>query len=263
MTANQTNRFGGETATAKVLLFDVETSPNIGYTWGLWEQNVIKIIRPRQIMCFSWKWLGEKKSHVLAMPDFPGYRKDRENNRLLILALHRLISQADIVIGHNVDGFDDKRANTDFIKHGLNPPPPHKTVDTLKVARSKFQFNSNKLGDLGTFLGVGQKVKHWGFDLWRRCLDGDPKAWALMKRYNRGDVDLLERVYLKERPWMTNHPAIKPRGDVACSLCHSKHIQFRGHRKTRRGLVPRYQCQEPNCGHWDSGILVKKAWTIK
>ena len=265
MSANQTKSARTETATAKILFFDVETSPNIGYTWGVWEQNVIKVIRPRQIICFSWKWLGEKKSHVLAMPDFPGYRKDRENNKLLIMALHRLISQADIVVGHNIDGFDDKRSNTDFIRHGLNPPPPHKTVDTLKVARSKFQFNSNKLNDLGLFLNVGQKVKHCGFELWERCLSGDMKAWGLMKRYNRGDVDLLERVYLKERPWMTNHPAIKPRDNgnrnPPCPMCHERRLISRGFQINRKGRIPRVQCQ--GCGCWPTIEWRQKEWRLK
>lgn len=258
--ANKTNPATGETA-ARVLLFDVETSPNIGYTWGKWEQNVIEFIKERQIICFSWKWLGEKKSKVLALPDFPGYKRDPDSNKALILALHKLFSRADIIVGHNIDKFDDRRANTDFFKHGLTPPPPHKTVDTLKVARSKFDLNSNKLNDLGAFLGVGQKVKHGGFVLWLGCMKGDPKAWALMKKYNRGDVDLLERVYLRERPWMTNHPALKPRGDNSCPACQSKNIISRGSEMTRAGRVPRIQCND--CGKWSRVVLMKKAWVVK
>lgn len=240
----------------------METSPNIGYTWGRWEQDVIEFIKERQIICFSWKWLGEKKTNVRALPDFPGYKRDRDNNKALIAALHAEISKADIVVGHNIDGFDDKRANTDFIKHGFPPPPPHKTVDTLKVARSKFQFNSNKLNDLGVFLKVGQKVKHSGFVLWKGCLDGNPKAWALMKRYNRGDVDLLERVYLKERPWMTNHPVVKVRTTKPeCPACHKNDLNHRGYNLSRKGKAPRFQCR--SCGHWASAILISKRWVIK
>lgn len=246
-----------ETAKARILLFDVETSPNIGYTWGKWEQNVIEFIKERQIICFSWKWLGQRKTYVKALPDFPGYKRDRDNNKALIAALHKEISKADIVVGHNIDGFDDKRANTDFIKHGFPPPPPHKTVDTLKVARSKFQFNSNKLNDLGAFLKVGQKVKHSGFELWRQCMAGNPTAWRLMKKYNAGDVDLLERVYLKERPWMTNHPAMKQRGDNVCPKCDSHNLISGGWLINRSGKKPRYQCKD--CGSWSSGVLIKKA----
>lgn len=256
---------GPETATVKTLLFDVETSPNIGYTWGVWEQDVIEVIKPRQIICFSWKWLGEKKTNVLSLPDFPGYKRDRDNNKALVSELHKVISKANIIVGHNIDGFDDRRANTDFIKHGHTPPPPHKTVDTLKVARSKFNFNSNKLNDLGAFLKLGQKVKHSGFELWKGCMNGDAKAWALMRKYNKGDVNLLERVYLKVRPWITNHPAIKPREESnknpPCPLCHERKLESRGYNISRKGKTPRAQCKA--CGHWPGIAWIRKAWRVK
>lgn len=250
---------------AKILLFDVESSPNIGYTWGVWEENVIEVIEARQIISVAWKWFGEKGISVKSLPDFPGYRKDPKNNKALIEHLHGLISRADIAVGHNIDKFDDKMANTDFIKHGMTPPPSHKTVDTLKIARKHFRFNSNKLNDLGVFLRLGQKVKHSGFVLWKACLAGDMKAWKLMRKYNAGDVALLEKVYLKFRPWMPNHPAIKPREitnkNPACPICKEKKMQMRGKRINRSGTIPRYQCQA--CGHWVDGILIRKEWRIK
>jgi hypothetical protein len=241
----------------KVLLFDVETSPNIGFTWGTWQQNVIEVIKPRQIICYAYKWLGDKHTEVVALPDFPGYKKNPDDNKALILSLHKLISEADIVVGHNVDKFDDKRANTDFIKHGLPPPPPHKTIDTLKIARTRFQFNSNRLNDLGTFLYLGKKVKHWGFELWRRCMEGDKKAWALMKRYNAGDVNLLERVYLKLRPWAKNHPDMNAKDNhVGCPVCRSVRIKRHGWNVNKHGISPRFQCQD--CKKCVSGQLVRK-----
>lgn len=247
------------------MLFDVESSPNIGFCWGTWEQNIIEVIEHRQIISVSWKWLGEKKIGVKALPDFPGYRKDPKNNKALMEFLHGLISKAAIAVGHNIDKFDDKMANTDFIKHGLTPPPPHKTVDTLKVARRHFRFNSNKLNDLGVFLKVGRKVKHSGFVLWKACMAGDMKAWKLMRKYNVGDVALLEKVYLKLRPWMTNHPALKPRETTnqnpPCPLCHERRLQSRGSTIGRKGRVPRVQCGA--CGHWPPLVWLKKEWRIK
>jgi hypothetical protein len=263
--ANKTKPVRVETAAkdvSRILLLDVETSPNIGYTWGTWEQNVIKVIQQRQIICFAWKWLGDKETQVLALPDFPAYRRNRQDNRALIHEFHALISKADIAVGHNIDGFDDKRANTDFIRHGLPPPPPHKTIDTLKIARSKFGFNSNRLDDLGEFLGIGKKVKHWGFELWERCMQGDPEAWALMKKYNRGDIDpLLEGVYLKFRPWMTNHPNLnKPDGHVGCPVCRSVRFKRHGWNRNKWGTAPRFQCLD--CRKCFSGTLVKSEWRM-
>lgn len=199
---------------------------------------------------------------VKALPDFPGYRKNPNDNKAIVMELHKLFKQADVIIGHNIDNFDDKRANTDFIKHNLPPPPPHKTIDTLKVARSRFQFNSNRLGDLGDFLGVGSKVKHWGFELWERCMMGDPVAWNLMKRYNRGDVSLLRRVYIKERPWIKNHPNLTARDPIfGCPNCASKNVVRNGWSVDRFGKKPRFACRD--CKAPLMGAYVKDAWRFK
>lgn len=248
----------------KVLLYDLETSPIVGYTWTTWETNVIKVIRDRQIISFAWKWLGEKKTRVLALPDFPAYKKDKTDNRALIVALHKLFAEADITVGHNVKKFDDRRSMTDFIKHKLPPPPPHKQVDTLEFARSKFDFTSNKLDDLGQMLGLGRKVKHPGFEMWEGCLSGDRKSWALMKKYNAGDVDLLERVYLRLRPYMMRHPDMNALdGASACPVCKSKNLRARGWSISTHGKRPRFSCRD--CGKWCAGAFVKSsgAWKFR
>lgn len=263
MSANKTNGPGRETA---VLLYDVETSPNLAYVWGKYEQNVLgDFVQERQIISVAWKWLGEKEIHVLSLAMLPGYEGGKPvKNKALILKLHALFSKADIVVGHNVDEFDDKMSNTDFLKHELPPPPPHKTVDTLKVAKGKFRLNSNSLGYLGQFLGIGRKVKHWGFELWVRCLNGDPVAWALMQKYNKGDVALLERVYMKLRPWMTNHPsmtALEGKLD-RCPLCRGKNLMRQGWSLSTGGSRrQRFQCQD--CKKWSVGAVVNDGWRFK
>lgn len=263
MSANQTNRGTGETA--KILLVDVESSPNIGYSWGRYEQTIIEFVKERQIISFAWKWLGERKVNCLTLADFKGYKRNRDSNKALILELHRIVSMANIVVGHNVSAFDEKMSNSDFIVNGLTPPPAHKQVDTLKVARSKFKFNSNRLGDLGERLGLGKKVRTGGFNLWKGCLDGDAKSWAQMVRYNKGDVILLEKIYLKMRPWMTNHPAIKPRENTnrnpPCPMCHERKIQHKGYGVNRNGRYPRYQCGA--CGFCPSAVFTRREWRIK
>lgn len=267
-TQNKTDRqVGGETGSRelKVLLYDLECSPNVGYTWDVWEVNVIKIIEHRQIISIAWKWLGEKEVRVLALCDFPGYKEDPKNNKPLILAIHRLIGQADLSIAHNGDEFDRKRVNTDVIKHKLLPLPPHKSVDTLKVARTYFDFNFNSLGELGEFLELGKKVKHWGFDLWERCMKGDPKAWLLMKRYNKGDVRLLEKVYLKLRPWITNHVNMNVLdGKLGCPLCRAASIRMKVSKQYRIvGAAKKTQFVCQDCGKYSTGKLVKDRWVFQ
>ena len=55
---------------AKILIYDLETSPNQGYTWGKYEQNVIQFTKEWELLSFAYKWLGEKKVKCLARPNF-------------------------------------------------------------------------------------------------------------------------------------------------------------------------------------------------
>ena len=219
-------------------------------------------MKERQIISFAWKWLGEKEVHVLALPNFPGYRKNPDDNRALVRKLYDLISRADILVGHNVDGFDDKMANTDFICAGFPPPPAHKTVDTLRVARERFRFNSNKLDDLGARLGLGRKVKTGGFSLWAGCLRGYPKSWDLMMRYNRQDVALLEKVYLRLRPWMKNHPDMNAADrHIGCPVCRSLKMVRWGRQINAHGISIRYMCRD--CGKCSSGKIIKNEMAFR
>jgi hypothetical protein len=137
--------------------------------------------------------------------------------------------------------------NTRFIFHDLTPPEPYKTIDTLKVAKKYFAFNSNKLDDLGNFLKVGRKVKHPGFDLWLSCEAGDEASWRLMKKYNKQDVLLLERIYLKLRPWISPHPPMTFDG---CPNCGHTEMQRRGFNYLKKYKTQKLQCKK--CHAWTS-----------
>jgi DNA polymerase elongation subunit (family B) len=239
----------------RVLLFDIETTPTTGYVWTLFETNVIKVIEPWHLLCFSYKWLGDKTTQVVALPQFPLYKKNTKNDYEIVKKLHELFEEADIIIAHNGDKFDIRKVNAKMIQHGFNPPSPYKTIDTLKIARRYFKFDSNRLNDLGELLGLGKKVETGGFSLWEGCIAGNIKAWEKMKRYNKQDVVLLERVYIKLRPWMKNHPSLF-KSDVSCPKCGSNKIQWRGYHITVNKRHRRFQCQE--CGGWGKEITGEK-----
>jgi DNA polymerase elongation subunit (family B) len=236
----------------KILLFDIETAPNRGFVWGKWQQNVIEYVSEWYMLSWSAKWKDGR--HITkCLADYDNYNPTSENDKDLVSDLWKLIDQADIIIAHNGDKFDIKRANTRFIEHGLKPPEPYRTVDTCKVARKHFNFNSNKLDDLGRRLEVGRKVKHWGFELWTRCMEGELKAWALMKKYNKADVLLLERVYEKMLPWIDNHPNVSVLDNEPdrCRNCGDTHLQRHGWHATPTGKQRRIVCM--NCGTWMRG----------
>lgn len=244
----------------KILIFDIETSPNIGYTWGKYEQNVVEFTQDWHIMSVAWKWLGENKTHVVALPDFPTlYKKDKTNDVNVVAQLHALFDKADIIIAHNGDQFDIKKANARFVAHGFPPPSDYKQLDTKKIAKQYFKFDSNKLDDLGKYLGLGRKIDTGGFELWKGCMSGDKSAWRKMCAYNKQDVILLEKIYLKMRPWIRRHPnvaVLENRGK--CPSCTGERLQKRGFTllgtKTR---VQRYQCQD--CASWTNEKLITKS----
>ena len=243
----------------RVLFFDTENAPNKGYTWGKWEQNVIEFVTPWYFLSFAYKWQGEKAIHCVSLPDFPNYKKDPINDRRLVHQLWRVLDEADVVIAHNGDRFDIRKANARFAAHGFRPPSPYKTVDTLKIARRYFQFDSNKLDDLGQTLGVGRKLPHTGKHLWFGCMGGDKKSWEIMRRYNCQDVALLERVYLKLRPFAVSHPNLNHISrSECCPTCQSPAWEYRGFNYTKTGKRRRMHCL--SCGAWSTtGNLIRVA----
>lgn len=245
-----------KTKKAKILLFDIETAPNLAWVWGKWQQDVVEFEQEWYMLSWSAKWVGGKQI-TKCLADYPGYVPGSQDDKALVTELWDLFNQASILIAHNGHRFDIKRSNTRFIEHGLTPPEPSKVVDTLRVAKRHFAFNSNKLDDLGRRLNVGRKVTTGGFALWRGCMEGDAKSWALMKKYNRADVQLLEQVYEKMKPWIGDHPnvSILTGTENGCRNCGGTHFNKHGFRITPTGRQQRFQCQ--NCAAWNFGPIEK------
>lgn len=244
---------------ARTLIYDIETTPNLGWVWQKWETDVIEFQQEWYLLCFAYKWLDESETHVVSLRQFrKDYKADPTDDRRVAEALHTLFDEADVVVAHNGDRFDQPKSNARFLVHGFGPPSPYKSVDTLKVARTHFAFNSNKLNDLGKQLGLGVKAETGGFQTWLGCMNGEKAAWDRMEKYNEQDVLLLEKLYLKLRPWMPRHPnipAIEGKPD-ACTVCTSTNLQARGKTHTARTWRQRYRCVD--CGHWCSGVKIEK-----
>jgi hypothetical protein len=238
----------------KILLFDDETAPSLGHYFDLWKEgNIVWTVKDWYMLSVAYKWLGESKVHSFALPDFKGYKPGSEDDKQLVKELWKLFDEADILIAHNGDHFDIRKANARFAYYNLPPPSPYKTVDTLKVARKYFNFTSNKLDDLGNHLGYGRKMVHTGFHLWKGCMTGNPQAWKKMIAYNKRDVVLLEQIYLHFLPWIKNHPNTALMSDRidACPNCASPNLKKEGFDFTKTGKRQRYSCKD--CFAWCSG----------
>jgi hypothetical protein len=236
----------------RIVLIDIESSPALGWTWQRYEADVLKCERDWELLSFAYKELGRQPTRVIARPDF----RDK-TDRGLTQAAWKVLDEADVVVGHNLDKFDVRKLKAKFVEHGLAPPRTFKTIDTLKIARQQFAFSSNRLNDLAATLKLGSKVKTGGVGLWFDCLAGCKKAWAKMRRYNAHDVVLLERVYEKLKSWYPSHPNLALYEDrPGCPVCSSLKVQRRGWRVNLSRKVPRFQCQD--CGHWMASAQLAK-----
>ncbi len=228
----------------KIILWDIETSHVLAYTWGLWDQNIphTSIVQDRGILCGCWKELGKKNVHSVAI-------KKVGDDYEVVKKLRDVLADADIVVHHNGDKFDVKRLNARLIYHGLDPLPPIHTVDTLKEVKKVADFTSNRLDYLAKTLTGSGKI-HVASDLWFRVLEGSKKALADMVTYNKEDVRCLEKVYLWLLPYMKSHPhvgALKGKDKfTSCPKCGSEEIKKNGTKYTRAGLI-RQECQCKKC----------------
>jgi len=180
----------------KTLFLDIETTPLQVYTWGLFDQNISidQIIKSTEMLCFGARWLGEKKVMFRSV--------HHDGKTAMLEDLHKLMDEADVLVGWNSAGFDHKHINREFLENGMAPPSTVKDLDLMTVTKANFLFPSNKLDYVAQKLEVGAKVKHSGFSLWLRCMDGDKKAWKEMKEYQIQDVNLLVDLYDILLPWL-------------------------------------------------------------
>lgn len=228
----------------RILAIDIETSPSLAHIWSLWDQTVglSQLQSTTEVICFAAKWLDEKRSMVFRSVHTHGHEE-------MIRAAHALLDEADVVMTYNGKKFDVPHLNREFVQLGLQPPAPYAQIDLYTVAKGKFRFISNKLEHVSTELGLKGKVKHEGFELWKKCLAGDDAAWKRMERYNRQDVVLLEDLYHVLQPWIQGHPNRALYGDLTgCPSCGSDKLQRRGFSYTATSKFQRWQCTA--CGGW-------------
>lgn len=211
----------------QILIFDIETSPMKAYVWKRWMENISldQTISEWFMICWAAKWLGEEEVYSSCLT--PSEIAEEDDKRITE-ELWKLLDEADIVVAHNGKKFDIPKMNSRFILNGLPPCSPYKQIDTCEVSKKSFGFSSSKLDALATYFGFPNKDKT-DFNLWKACLEGNQKALEYMAKYNIKDVVILEKVYIKLRSWIPNHPnsglyieSDKP----VCPICGSTHMEL-------------------------------------
>lgn len=206
----------------RVLSLDIETAPAISYTWGRWKENIpsCRVIQEGYMLTWSAKWLGSDtimsdSVHLHNTKEQLGKPHDRE----IVASIAALIDEADVLVYHNGENFDLPTIQARMAHHGLPPLHPTKSVDTLQVARKYFRFPSNRLGDLAQYLSVPHDKISTEFSLWAGCMEGDIASYERMIDYNAMDVQVLEEIYLRLRPYDRRHPNLALHGDLVKPAC--------------------------------------------
>lgn len=230
----------------KRLFFDIEVAPNIGMFWESGYKKTIlpdSIIKERAIICICYKWEDDEEVQWLTWDK-------RQSDKIMLTKFVKVANEADEIVGHNGDKFDLAWIRTRCLFHGVTMFPKYVTIDTLKISRSKFKFNSNKLDYIAKFLKIGGKT-HTDYSMWTDILiKNDRKQLDKMVDYCVNDVHILEAVYKA----MANH--IEPKthfgmifgsSKMECPECGSDEYTMQGKIYHSGGTCrQRYRCKTCN-----------------
>lgn len=233
----------------KILLYDLETSPILGYTWSLWKTNVIEVVEDWYLLSVAWQWYGDDEIH------FARKSKQFANDKALTKTIWKLFDEADIVVAQNGDRFDQPKSWAKFIQYDLGAPSFYEEIDTLKMAR-KHGFTSKSLDNLAKRLGIGQKVAHQGKNTWLGCIAEDEESWRIMEEYNKHDVTLLNELWGKLAPYSDVKPNMQRwtgTGTCVNPRCGEGTMVKDGPYRTKANVYQRYRCK--SCGKCARALL--------
>lgn len=231
----------------KRLFFDIETSYNklasfsVGHDLNLGYNTILE---ERKIICICYKWEDDKTVYHLTWDS-------KHSDKDMLKTFVRIANQADEVVAHNGDRFDLPWIRTRCLIHRIPFSVSFTQVDTLKMSRYGFKFNSNRLDYLGQIMKEGRKNDHSGLDLWIKIVEkSDKKAMKQMLDYCKQDVLLLEKVFkrLYDYSKPKTHKAVFENGHRwGCPTCgNTDHIRVNKTYVSASGVTNRYmQCN--NC----------------
>ena len=242
----------------KIWMYDIENAPALGYFWPPgYDTNIITVKEEPYCLSFAGAWYNPDG---LDPDDIVFERKAmrKGDDKGLMRKLWKYYDEADAVMAHNGDRFDQKKALSRMVKHGFPPPSPYIEIDTLKLSRQKFAFTSNKLDNLARFLDIGEKKPHQGMHTWYGCMENDPEAWADLEEYNKHDVVLMDGVYRCIAPYVRTRLNMQAwTGTFTCVKCGSRNLEGRGY--ASRGGTDKshrqWRCLEPECGKYSYELL--------
>jgi len=251
------------TKKARVLYFDLETRMGLQHKPFYQLKNYSRYDNNKQLgedvilLCLAWKWAHESTVYSVSVAsDKERFANDPSDDYYVTAKLVSLVEQADVAIAHNGEKFDMKKLRTRCIANGFNPFCESIMEDTLKIAKSRFDFASNALAYIATRLELPEQkgtppkwedVRNADYDIIKEC-----------ESYCRQDIRTLVGVAERLLPWKkggtdanmfiegaTDHPNLMVCANV---LCQSDNIEpINNVVKKTRSKYQAMQCND--CGH--------------
>jgi hypothetical protein len=214
----------------RILILDVERLPGLTQqSW--WDRGDLKnryiraseVTREPRTTIVCAKWYDSPE--VIRLTEW-----DKGGRGPFLKAVHALMAEADIIVGHYLDNADIPWLKGDFyfprIGHNhrpkLAPLPPFKTVDTLKVLR---QFKSGapfkSLDAVCQIIGIPAKTDRYDAAAMERAVAGSQEDRDRLVNYCAGDVVATQWLYDWERPHIKNHPALFVDGQSKLDTCRA------------------------------------------
>lgn len=162
------------------IVFDIETTGLNPYSSEIIEIGAIKVRNGNIVDEFS-----ELIKPTIPITDFitnlTGITnelvKTAQNEKKVLQDFIEFSKEAEVLLGHNIDEFDNPFINRRLEIHGIDKIEK-KTVDTLKIARNNISFKkieNFKLDTLAKFFGIINSSTH-------RALYDAKTTWELYKR---------------------------------------------------------------------------------
>lgn len=215
----------------RILILDCERLDGITQQhW--WDRGDLKqryihretVIREPRTTIVCAKWYGEPD--VIRLAEW-----DKGGRNGFLRRVHGLMSDADIIVGHNIDNADIPWLKGDLfvprVGHPLRPRfrplPPFKTVDTLKVLRREFKTGVpfKSLDAFCQIVGIPGKTDHYDRDAMERAVSGSTVDRERLIEYCAGDVIATEWLYDWQRPHIKNHPTMFVDGQDRLMTCRA------------------------------------------
>lgn len=239
----------------RILFLDLEVSASIVAAFSMFRHfsTPDHIIEFPYILTFAANWLSDDPEDIVCkgLDDYPLFKEDHKNDRLIVEELWSYFDEADIVVIQN-EGFDRGWFTQRCAYHGLPEPSPYRVLCTLKGDKKAMSLPSNSLGYVTKYFDLPHdKLKHDGIEVWISCWKGEQYGFDRMKAYNIGDIPTLRELYLTIRAYIPNHPNVAIYypfdGDMRCNVCGSKGlVDLEKQAYTNLSSFDAYRCT--NCG---------------